>query len=228
MPDKILDISLFGGTPEWALIADKENSKDPLTIAYHVRNEVRLLLTAFNDEVDRVQSNTDLTDIGKAKQIKEVSERSSESLAKLRATLSAVEEAKGKAADSVAKKITPEEKLVAAIEQSEIRRYLNEQTGGDALKVKLAYQDALEAKDFTTMDAIENAPHVWPGRISDDDLSEMRKHRLEITDPRLGKEVSYLDDAYTDTSSVIEFVSGEVRAAMGGLPNDVVGDTAAR
>jgi len=217
MPDKIQDIARFGRTPEWALIADKKNPKDPLTIAHHVRNEARLLLTAFNEQVDRIQSDKDLTQTGQASRIKEISVRSSESLEKLRATLSAVEEAKLMATENASARITPEEKLVATLEQTEIRRYLNEQTGGDALQTRIAYQDALEAGDFATMDAIEHAPRIWPGRLKDADLETLRTRRLEITDPRLGREVLLLDHAYADTTSVIDFVTGEVQGMPVGL-----------
>jgi hypothetical protein len=223
MADNITALALFGSNPEWTFVAPNTGSH-PLDIAKSVLSETQLLATTFDEKSKAIRANGDYTQEGKAKQIADLGRSNLASLEKLKLRLAPVETAKGQAvAKARDRKGSTEEKLAAMILQGEIRRLLSEQTRDDQTQVKIIYRDALEAKDFDTLDAIESAPMYWQGRPGNDDLEVLKSERLEVEIPELSNEVGYLSNALDDTGSLLADVERDLSRAAGKSEVDPVG-----
>ena len=206
--DNIKIISKFGSAPEWELMAI-DSATDPLNTAKRIRSEAKLIWSAHEEAVAAIQADPDYTKTGKMKKLQAATETATASLAKLRAGLGPVEKALTEATSQATKKATSEDRIASLLEQTEIRRYLEP----DPLKVKIAYEDALEAGDFATLDAIEGSPRLWPGRPTEEVLTGLKSDRLTVVDPRLGEQVNWLNHAVRDTTDTLDYVAQDIEGS---------------
>jgi hypothetical protein len=224
MADNITALANFGSSPEWTFIAPGTGGSHPLDIAKSVLSETQLLATAFDENSKAINASSDHTPTGKAKRLADLGRSNLESLEKLRLRLSPVETAKGAAiAKAREKGGSTEDRLAALLMQTEIRRLLADQTEGNPNQVKITYRDALLAKDFATLDAIETAPMLWQGRPGNDDLEVLKAERLEVEIPELSQEVGYLSAALDDTGSLLADVERDLNRAAGKSEIDPIG-----
>lgn len=211
MKDKISKIAMFGRTPEWAMLAGKENPKAPLAIARHAREQAIAIFEKHRDDVTRINDDTELTESGKERRLQELAVKRCQEISTLRESLMQVEVAKIKAVEEAKKDVAPEDRVINTLLEIEVRKSLTDSTGCDPMQTRLQYLDALDVEDHLTMDAIENAPRLWRGRLQTDDLAELKERRLLQTDPRLGSEVRSIAQALADTTTTLDTVIGELQ-----------------
>jgi hypothetical protein len=209
----VAELVKFGSAPDWELYAVPEIKDHPLFIAKSVRHEGQTLVNSFETAVDRIKADPDLSATGIQNQITTSAETHLKSLGELRERMGKVEAARGEALTKAKAGRTKEDKFGSMLLENEIRRLLHESTKGDALAVRTAYVDALGAGDYDTLDAIENAPRLFPG--IPDDIDALKERRLETEDPRLGEEVQRLTAAVSDTTADLDLYEGDIRAASG-------------
>jgi len=172
--DKLVELAEFGNARYWEIMATGIG-EDPLTVAKQVLSEAKLVATAFDEKVAGIKTNPDLSDQGRHHQIQIAAENHLENLENLLPEIAKVETARQKEITKAkAKSSSPEETLLARFEQSEIRRLIQETTGGDPIQTRILYFDALEDGDAATMDAIENAPRLFPGVPLPDEKAKWR------------------------------------------------------
>ena len=219
--DKIERLAQFGNAGLWALKANTDSPTDPLWAAKSVRREAITLISAFDDRAGEINDSREYTKEGKAKRLAEIGRANLEQLAKLRVRLEPVEKAKGQAIGKArAAEKTPEEKIADLLMQTEIRRLLAEQISGDPNQLKISYFDALAAKDWATLDAIEQAPQLWAGRPDAETLEAWKSERLAIETPELSEEVRDLTEALGDTGNVLDSIETSIRDVTKVRPND--------
>ncbi len=220
--DKISTLARFGGSKTWSLIASGlKNSTDPLDVAKGVWSETQLIHSAFEKAATAITDSVELSEIGKANELRKLGALRLEDIAKQRVRMVKVEEAYIEAVSKArtAEK-TPEEKIASLLAQREIRDLLVAQVGNDQNALKIAYGDALDAGDFETCNAIENSPRLWEARPSADELETWKAARLEIEEPELSKEVGHLSAALNDCGNILDGVDEEIREVTGVRDNE--------
>ena len=195
----------------------KENPNAPLSIARSVREQLISIWESHHDDVDRIRADAELTDSGKDRRIRELADERQKKIAELRENLQLVEVAKKESVEKAKSQVAPEDRVVNTLLEIEVRKIVSEITDGDNMQVRLQYLDALDGNDHLIMDAIENAPKLWPGRLASNELTELKERRLLKTDPRLGYEIQAMAQALADTTTALDAVEGELRGPSDSL-----------
>lgn len=212
--DSVKYIAKFGSVPEWELMAIKDSATDPLNRAKGVRSEAQTLWGVYSETAAAIHANDDYTAEGKSKKYNAAANKALDDLTELRKRLVPVEQALATEIGNAKSTQTSDDRIAGLLEQAEIRRFLE----ADPTQTQLVYLDALSAGDFATMDAIESAPRLWPGRPKESVLAELQSQRLAVVDPRLGEQIRWLNEAIFDTNDTLDTVARDIR---GGEPDNL-------
>lgn len=220
MADKLKQLAEFGSNPLWALKAPADSTTDPLSIGKGIRSETILLFSAFDEATAGIKNSVQLTAVGKKDGLTALGEPTIENTEKLRHRLAPVEKALGEAIGKARKETKSTEELIAGqFLQQQNYELLREQVGNDKNALRIAYRDALEAKDFSVCDAIEKSSRLWEARPDADELASWQAERLEAEQPELSEEVRDLTDCLADCVAILDSVEGTIRD-VSGLPSD--------
>ena len=215
--DKTLQLARFGSMPTWAITAPGlKDSANPLDLAKGIWSEAQLIFSAFDESAGAIMASTEFTNEGKTTRLEKIREGHVENIAKLRARLAPVETAHGQSIAKARKATKSTEDVIAdLLVQREIRDLLKEQVGNDPNALMIAYNDAVEAGDFTTCSAIENSPRLWEARPDAETLEQWKAVRLEAEEPTLSAEVRDLSAALKDCENILDDVEADIRQTSG-------------
>ena len=216
--DNILKLSRSITLPDWADRVPKTGSK--IDVAARLIRDTISIDEAAIGAIDLAGADPDLSDSGKGKARGAAGEIQIGLLGNIEAETHAVISKAVAEARANAKKGQSAAALDKANRRAgEIRHWLYEAIGDDGLKLEIFIREAIDRNDTETLDAILEAPFVWPLAQSFD-RSPVAATRSEMVDASLGEEIVELVRAEKDVLDRLQLAKENISKHAGLNAND--------
>ena len=211
--EQIEKIAAFGAEiPSWrAGIDTAGGAEGGFGLAAIAFDLVDRIADEFDETVRRIESDPDLSPVGRRRKIETfadetrarlgVARRHVERLAEEVEALLGGADAEPRTSDTI---------------KAAIWRWLERL---DPLQVELAYRQALAAGDLATTDAIESLPAVHPARPAAERLAELRSQRIRTVNPEAAGKAAALDRAVRDVIERADVLERRLAELTGDAPD---------
>ena len=183
---------------------------EPLDVAGKIYRDIFAINRSMMEAVYSIDSNGNLSDQGKAAERKNVAKAKQHELKKSEAELSGLVDHTVSKARKSKEKENPLSDSAQQVRNQEIRRIISERVGNDGLEMQTMINELIETGEAGAIDAILDAPGVWPQSQLIPSYDELGAARIAMEDIKLGTSVAALIEADKELKGTIAAVENNI------------------